>query len=474
VSAGHVFAESEPKGGRQPNIIVILADDLGYGDVGVYGSELIETPHIDALAAAGALVTSGYVAAAVCSPSRAGLLTGRYPQRFGYHFNDNVRPGLPVDQPILASRLKASGYATGIVGKWQLGMDDGRYPLDKGFDEFFGFASRSVFIDPDAPGVENWSPRPIPKQRPPIFRGREVVEEREYLTDALTREAVDFIDRQRDRPFFLYLAHYAPHVPLQATAKYLDRYRHISDPGQRVFAAMVSAVDDSVGAVTARLEALDLAEDTLVFFLSDNGCALYTRGACTNRPLNGGKRYQHEGGVRVPFIVRWPARLAPGTVYDHPVSALDIVPTALAAAGATHAEVALDGVDVSPYLSGEIEAPPHEQLFWRVGPNVAVREGNWKLWRVNIAGDAARELAPGALLTDWVAPDGSPHGQHTLLYDLSDDIGEARNVADRHPAVVERLNGAIERWSAGLPSPSVPSTRGTITEIDGVAVELIF
>jgi arylsulfatase A-like enzyme len=457
-------------------VIVILADDLGYGDVGTYGSSRVHTPNIDSLARDGITFSAGYVAAAVCSPSRAALMTGRYPQRFGYHFNDNSRPGLPVTERVLAQRFAEAGYATSLIGKWQLGMGDGYHPLDRGFNEFYGMTSGSIFIEPDAPGVENWSPQSLPKTRQrPIFRDREIVHEDAYLTDAFSREALDFIDRHAEQPFFLFLSHYAPHVPLQATKQYLDRYRHIKELGPRVLAAMVSAVDDSVGLIEERLHKHGIENNTLIFFLSDNGCALYTNGACTNYPLNGGKRYHHEGGVRVPFIMKWPERVDAGRTYDKPVSAMDILPTALVAADLKAHDGNLDGTDLLPFVTGENDGAPHERLFWRVGPNQAVREGNWKLWNVNRADPVlAKTAVPTGLLADWTAPKGAPRGQLTLLYDLANDLAEEKNIAAEHPEVVARLQAALAAWSRNLPEPSTVSTRGTITTIDGEAVQLIF
>ncbi|MCZ6890557.1 MAG: sulfatase-like hydrolase/transferase [Gammaproteobacteria bacterium] len=462
---------------QAPNVILIVADDLGYGDIGAYGSEVVETPNIDALAREGVRFTNGYVAAAVCSPSRAGLMTGRYPQRFGYHFNNNSGPGLPLSERTLGERLTANGYATGYIGKWHLGWRrPEQRPVARGFGSFFGMAAGSIFIEPDTPGVESWNRTPVPKRRErPIYRDNESVEERDYLTDAFTREALSFIDVHHNERFFLYLAHYAPHVPLQATRKYLDRYRHVEDPRQRILAAMVSAVDDSVGAIRAHLERYGLADNTLIWFLSDNGCALYTFGACTNRPLNGGKRYHYDGGIRVPFVMHWPGRID-SAVFDDPVSALDIVPTIMAAAGAPLAagEV-LDGVNLLAHLAEPELPPPHDSLFWRAGPNRAARIGSWKLWKVNRVDRARAESTPrGELLEDWVAPEGSPLGQLTLLYDLSVDVGERRNLAAERPDVVLRLEAALNAWDRDMRSPSVDSIRGTGTFIDGEPVEIIF
>jgi len=461
---------------RPPNLVIILADDLGYGDVGAYGSEVISTPNIDALASSGVRFTDGHVAAAVCSPSRAALMTGRYAQRFGYHFNDNARTGLPLTETTIATRLKQAGYATGAVGKWHLGWTSEQKPMARGFDEFFGMASGSIFIEPGTPGSETATFMPVPKTRQrPIYRGDQEVEVTEYLTDVLNREAIDFIDRHHEQPFFLYLAHYAPHTPLQATAKYLKRYAHIEDQPTRIFAAMVSAVDDSVGAVMGALRSHGIADDTLVVFLSDNGCALYIQGACSNAPLNGGKRHQFEGGIRVPFMMSWPARLPAGKVSAVPVSSIDIAATFLAATGADQMPTEFDGVDLLPFVTGHTEGSPHDRLFWRAGPNRAIRDGRWKLWQVNRTTEEVFDsIIPGRLLPDWQAPKGSPHGQLTLLYDLEADIGERNNLAAERPEVVEDLIERLDKWNAEMKDASVDSRRGTAAKIDGIPVEIIF
>ena len=463
---------------RQPNVIFILADDLGYGDLGVYGSTIIDTPNIDALAASGVRFEAGYVTAAVCSPSRAGLMTGRYPQRHGYEFNGMGRAfGLSLDEATLAEVMRSAGYATGAVGKWQLGWEGGMHPLDRGFDEFFGMQSGSIFIEPSAEGVENWNPAPISETRQrPIFRGREVVEETEYLTEVLTREALDFIDRHHDEPFFLYLAHYTPHVPLQATAKYLDRYRHIEDPKTRIFAAMVSSLDDSVGEVVAKLREHGIEQDTMIVFLSDNGCALYVDGACTNGPLRGGKRWFFEGGIRVPFLLSWPGGVEPGQVYEPAVSSLDLLPTFAAAAGASLPEKPLDGVDLLPYVRGEQTGPPHEMLFWRAGPNRAVRRGDWKLWEVNRATEErlSQITRTGDLLQDFDAPRDSPLGQVLRLHDLGVDLGELHTLAGEETETLEELQRALDAWESELAEPRWWSNRGTAAVVDGEGLQLIF
>jgi len=463
---------------RRPNVVLVLADDLGYGDLGVYGSESIETPHMDALSAAGVRFEAGYVAAAVCGPSRAALMTGRYPQRHGYEFNrSGADYGLSLDETTLAEVLRAAGYVTGAVGKWQLGWAGGRHPLDRGFDEFFGMQSGTMFIEPSTEGVESWNPTPLPEiRRRPVFRGREVVEETEYLTEALTREALAFIDRHRDRPFFLYLAHYAPHVPLQATAKYLDRYRHIEDRKTRIFAAMVSALDDSVGGVVAKLREHGLEQDTLIVFLSDNGCALYIDGACTNGPFRGGKRWFFEGGIRVPFLLAWPGGLRPGQVYRSAVSSLDLLPTLAAAAGAPLPAAPLDGVNLLPWVRGEEAGTPHGTLFWRAGPNLAVRRGDWKLWQVNRASEErlAEITRTGGLLRNFVAPRDSPLGQVLRLHNLQVDLGESSSVADEETEVLGELQRELDAWESELAEPMWWSNRGTAAVVDGEVIQLIF
>jgi arylsulfatase A-like enzyme len=355
---------------RKPNVVIILADDLGYGDVGAYGSKIVPTPHIDRLARAGVRFTKGYVTASICSPSRAALMTGRYQARFGHDFNPTMRDpqiaSLPAAEKTIAERMRAAGYRTGLIGKWHLGLEGAYHPLARGFAEFWGYQSEAAFIQREQPGDEKV---PLPtlniERRNRYFRGREPLEDDGYLTEVTTREALSFIDRNKAQPFFLLVTHHAPHVPLEATKQYLDRVKHISDKGQRVYAAMVAALDDGVGAIVSKLDELKLAQDTLVVFLSDNGCASYVNGACTNAPLNGFKRDQLEGGIRVPMIARWPGQLKAGVDYAAPVISLDLMATALALGSADLKSAPLDGVDLMPYLTGKAQGAPHQYLFWR-------------------------------------------------------------------------------------------------------------
>ena len=464
-----------------PNVIVMMVDDLGWGDIGANGGTVIKTPHIDALAAQGVRLTDGYVSAAVCSPSRAGLYTGRHQQRHGFEFNIAGRDtdtGMSTAEDTIADMMRARGYATGLIGKWHLGKQEQHHPLSRGFDEYYGMlAGGSTYIDSRDEGVESWPARNAPTVRTAanaIYDGREPVEVEEYITDVFRDKTVDFIERHKDERFFLMLTPNAPHTPLQATKEYLDRYRHIEKDSTRIYSAMVAAVDDYVGAVTSKLAELGLEDNTLFVFLSDNGCAGYVDGCCSNAPLRGNKRYYWEGGIRIPFLAKWPDGLPPGTTYSEPVISLDLFATIAAAAGSS--ATAQDSVNLLPHLRGETESAPHELLFWRAKPNMAVRKGRWKLWKVNktdmgmtaLTDTGARRLPMKA----W--PQDSPHGQLTLLYDLLTDIGEQTNVATENPEIVQELEADLATWNAQMGEPSWPAFRSTLDEIDGETVHLFF
>ncbi len=473
--------DSEEPGSPPPNIVVVLADDLGYNDLGSFGSRTILTPHLDALVQGGVRLTDGYVSAAVCSPSRAGLYTGRYQPRFGYEFNTSGRDtvvGLPTDERTFADMLKNAGYATGLIGKWHLGKSEKHHPLNRGFDEYFGHLSGgSTYIDSRREGVESWPAANAPTTRPAasaIYDGFEQVEVEEYLTDVFAEKAVDFIRRHKDERFFLMLTPNAPHTPLQATTEYTDRYRDVEPAGQRIFAAMVSSVDDYVGDVVMALRAHDLEDNTLIVFFSDNGCVKYlAQDICSNDPLSGSKRFHLEGGIRVPFIFHWPAGLPAGTTFEHPAISLDLFATFAAAAGS--GEAAQDSVNLLPYLRGENTDPPHEFLFWRAKPNMAVRWGNWKLWKVNRSNKTFDDFTLGGRRLPQIDhPGDSPLGQMTVLYDLSEDVAEQKNIADEHPEVVQRLEGELEAWNAQLAEPMWPSNRSTLYELHGQMVQLFF
>lgn len=484
-----------------PNIILIVADDLGYGDTGVYGSTLIKTPNIDALAHSGVRFTAGYVTHPVCSPSRAALMTGRYQQRFGYEFNPVGRDatgGVALNEVMIGQIMQRSGYRTGMIGKWHIGQGKGGYPTDRGFDEYFGMASGgSTYIVDPQPGdgffttpeteqtVRIGRYTAAPAQGPdaqrrrlararvqfPITRNGTVVDVPGYLTDAFTDEATGFIDRNASKPFFLYVAYTAPHTPLQATKRYVDRYAHVTDPGKRVYAAMVSALDDGVGRIVERLRERGLDRRTLVVFLSDNGCAGYLNGACSNAPLGGFKGSHLEGGVRVPFIMAMPGRLPAGRIDTRAVSTLDVLPTAAALAKATlPTDRRLDGVNLLPYLTGARQSSPDRALFWRAGDNVAIRDGDRKMWTALRAPLSAK---PGYLdHEDLAATTSARNGSHVMLYDLKRDPGEQRNLAAARPAEVRALSQKITVWNKGLIAPQWPSRRVAYVAHDGVTLEV--
>lgn len=468
---------------RKPNVILILADDLGIGDVSAYHPNHIPTPNIDRLGKTGVRFTDAHVSAAVCMPSRAGLITGRQGTRHGSEFN--AGPGLALQEQNIAELLKTAGYKTAAFGKWHLGATEGRDPLSQGFDEFYGLAGGgTTFIDPLSPEAINGYGVPIPNSDPKrperdLNRGRERVEEKEYLTDAFTREAVEYIGRNKQSPFFMYLAYNAPHSPHQTIQKYYDRFENIKDHSSRVYAAMVSAVDDGVGAVVKKLSDEGLEDDTLIVFLSDNGGPHYFQGGPNNANFQGWKRYHLEGGHRVPFFISWPTKIAGDRVDTRLTSSLDLFPTIAAATGTeVPKDRKLDGVNLIPFMNGEQKEAPHQELFWRAGANYAVREGKWKLLVVNkTKPEQFLEIdkSEGAgLLRNGPYNDVSPMGQHTVLYDLEADSAEQTNLAQKHPEIVERLKQKYSDWNGENVTPNAKSSRGIPTVIDGVVVQLTF
>lgn len=423
---------------RMPNIVVIVSDDMGYGDIGIHGSKDIPTPNIDALARGGIRFTDAYVSGPYCSPTRAGLMTGRYPQRFGHEFNPAMGEdrdiGLPLTEVTMADHLKAAGYRTALFGKWHLGMSDKFHPMSRGFDEFFGFLGGAhSYIAPQAMGSN------------PLLDGRTIVRETTYLTDAFSERAVDFIKRQTSQPFFLYLAFNAVHTPLQATNKYLARFENITDENRRTYAAMLSAMDDGIGRTLDALRAAGLEENTLVFFFNDNGGPTMTGtslNSSRNVPLRGSKRQTLEGGIRVPFIIRWKGHIAEGKTDQRPIIQLDVLPTALAAAGVkVESKWRLDGVNLLPFLTSNLSRRPHEVLYWRLGEHMAIRKGDWKL--VKTTEGPLRDVDP-AKANDLSGVE---------LYNLADDIGETKNLAAAHPRKVKELIADWQRWSTQLSKP---------------------
>lgn len=412
------LAEAQP-----PNIVVLFADDAGYADFGLHGSDDIRTPHIDSIAQRGVRFTDAYVTAAVCSPSRAGLLTGRYQQRFGHEYNlpgkpygdaDPEQMGLPTSESTLADALGEVGYRTIAVGKWHLGTRPQFHPLARGFDEFFGILGGS------GPYTAGKAKRVL-RNRTPVNAA-----ELPYLTDAFGDEACAAIERNKDKPFFLYLSFTAPHTPMQAKRRDLEPDRFETDVRAK-YAAMMRSLDDNVGKVLARLKALDLEENTLVFFANDNGGAMPYNGSL-NAPLAGTKGTYLEGGIRVPFAMRWPARLPRGEVYTHAVSMLDVFATCVAAAGAKRPpRRRLDGVDLIPFVTGKSDSAPHPTLYWRLGAAGAIRQGDWKL-----------------IWFDDQAP---------RLHNLKDDVGEQTDLCRAHPERTEALLAAFRAWAKELAEP---------------------
>jgi arylsulfatase A-like enzyme len=422
----------------QPNVLVIIADDLGYADIGVHGGNTVPTPNIDALAASGVRCTNGYVTAPYCSPSRAGFLTGKAQTRFGHEFNphvgDEAKLGLPLDQRTIANELHDAGYATALVGKWHQGFDAAHHPQSRGFDEFFGFlvGGHNFLLHKDAePEFGSAHSHDM------IYRGREVQHLDGYTTDLFTDEALSFMNRNAAKPWFLYLAYNAVHTPLEIAEKLKSRIpASVMDASRRGYLSLLLGLDDAIGRINAELKAKH--PNTLVFFFSDNGGSgkkpFFAYNTGINTPLRGDKGQTLEGGIRVPFFVSWPGQLPTGQVYEHPVSAMDVLPTAVHVAGAlapdhaAKAATTLEGVNLLPHLKGENIAPPHETLAWRFGPQKAIRRGNWKLVDFR---DMEAKTQSG-----W------------QLYDLSTDIGETKNLAAAKPELVAELSKAWDDWNA--------------------------
>lgn len=451
----------------RPNVIFIIADDLGYGELGCFGGTDTPTPHIDSIATSGVRFTNAYVTAPFCAASRAALITGRYQTRFGFEFNPigaaNADPaiGLPLSQVTLPDLLRESGYVTGLIGKWHLGSSARFNPQRRGYDEFFGFLHEGHYYVPppwerhvtwlrrralpdggrgrwtSSDGRVVWSTHlgnfePDYDADNPILRNSQPVEEKSNLTDAFTREAEDFISRHKTQPFFLQVAFNAVHSPLQGADAYLKKFAHIADIQRRIFVAMLAQLDDGVGRILARLRADGLEERTLIVFISDNGGP--TRElTSSNRPLRGEKGQLLEGGIRIPLMLQWKNRVPAGAVESRMVSSLELFPTTLAAAGAK-LPAKLDGVDLLPYLGrAAAKGPIREQHYWRVGPQAALRAGDWKIFR-------------GRGESKW------------QLYHLSDDISEEHDVSAANSAKVAELEAvwrALDRemiealWSPG-------------------------
>ncbi|MFZ5719041.1 MAG: sulfatase-like hydrolase/transferase [Pseudomonadota bacterium] len=477
-----------PEGDRPPNILFILVDDLGYNDISFNGGGLaggtVPTPHIDSIGREGVSFANGYAGNATCAPSRAAIMTGRYPTRFGFEFTPapvafermvgteaepgaivkpkffedrlkDMPPGstapslsavnelsMPAGEITIAELLKTRGYHTIHLGKWHLGGKQGSRPEQQGFDESLGFiAGGAMFLPEKHPDVVNskqpwdpidrflWSNLPFSVQ----YNGSPTFEPRGYMTDYLADEAIAAIKANRNRPFFMFFAPNAPHTPLQAKKADYEALAHIQDHRLRVYAAMIKNLDDNIGRILAALKAEGLDENTLVIFTSDNGGAGYIGLPDINKPFRGWKSTFFEGGVQAPFFMRWPGAIPAGAEFPHPVGHVDIFSTAAAAAGASRpADRKIDGVDLLPFVQGRAEGRPHQTLFWRSGQYKAVRDGDWKL-QVSEAQDKV-----------W-------------LYNLADDPTERRDLSKTEPATVQRLMALIRAQDAESVKPIWPS-----------------
>ncbi len=412
---GRVWSATSARSrGSRPNIVVIVSDDQGYADSSCYDHpKEVATPHIDRLAAEGVRLTNGYASACVCAPTRAGLLTGRYQQRFGFYTAPDSRIGMPLSEVTLGDLLKKEGYATAVIGKWHLGIETAYHPLKRGFDEFYGFLGH---------GGHDYFNLDITDAYTSIYRNEKPINDKGYLTNNLAREAVSFIERCEGRPFFLYLPFNAVHWPLQALPEHIERF-DTGDRNRDIYLAMLVCMDEAIGRVLDALRRTGVDENTLIVFFSDNG------GARNNLANNGTLRdYKHslyEGGVRVPFICRWPEKLPKGGVCNEPVISLDVMPTICAAVGAELPDDRVyDGRNMLPALCGETKEPLHGALFWDDGAGLwAVRAGKWKL----------------------LSKKGSLE-----LYDLSADVGEENDVSKQNPDVVERLKQRYTAWKSRM------------------------
>ncbi len=395
---------------KRPNVLVIVSDDQGYGDISSYEHPPeVRTPHMDRIAKRGVRFVQGYANAYVCAPSRAALLTGTYPQRYGFYTASDSRVGLPLSQSTLADMLKKEGYATGALGKWHLGIEMAYHPMKRGFDEFYGFLGHGAH--------DYFDLKPTGEFYHSILRGYQPIDETGYLTDNLGREAVSFIARNAKKPFFLYLAFNAVHAPMQAPEAVIKKY-NTGDPKRDILMAMLERENEAIGKVLDELERRKLDRDTIVVFVSDNGGA--KANSSNNGPLRDYKQSVYEGGIRVPFLISWPGRLPANSVSQVPVIFADVMPTIAAATGAQMPQ-GRDGRNILPLLTGKAKGPLHESLYWDgAEERTAIRSGNWKL--VDNRGKVE-------------------------LYDLQQDVGEKTDRASQKPEIVAKLRGRFEAWS---------------------------
>lgn len=433
---------------EKPNLILILADDLGYADVGFTGSTEINTPVLDRLAHGGVIFNNGYVTHAYCGPSRSGLITGRYQARFGMEVNIPFAPfdpnsGLPLDEKTFATRLKKSGYQTAMIGKWHLGAAHPFHPNQRGFDYFYGFLG----------GAHDYFPKNTSTTVPlvldngkvnhmanagsywPLMRNDVNAEFDEYLTTALSRDAARYIE-ETDEPFCMYLSYNAPHTPLQAPDELIEKYDHIKNKSRRIYAAMIDSMDQGIGLVVNALEKQGQLENTLIFFFSDNGGpypkpGYEKEGFADNTPYRAGKGSMLEGGTHVPFIAYWPKKIPAGTIYDFPVSALDVAATFVALGKGDTSGYPLEGANLIPYVTGEERGAPHEAIFLRMRDGVC--------WSVRTP--TAKLILPRDY--DATGKPGEPE-----LYDMVNDPYETTNLINERPEQRAELAKKWNEWNA--------------------------
>ncbi len=483
---GPATAAAAP-GQRPPNIILILADDLGYNDITLNGGGVaggaVPTPNIDSIAHDGVVFSNGYAGDATCAPSRAAIMTGRYATRFGFEFTPApvafmklvstyyqhgprkaifhservsqvpplARQAVPTSEIMMPQLLKTRGYRTIFLGKWHLGETPETAPNARGFDESLGFlAGASMYLRENDPAAENSYQDfdPIDKflwanlSFAVVNNGSRRFYPSEYMTDYLGDEAVKAIDANRNRPFFIYLAFNAPHTPLQALKSDYDALPQIKDHRLRVYGAMVRALDRNVGHVLDALRQTELEQNTLVFFTSDNGGANYIGLPDINRPYRGWKATFFEGGIHVPFFVKWPAKIRAGTTYALPVAHVDIFSTAAGAAGAAvPSDRVMDSVNVLPFVEGAAAGTPHRTLFWRSGPYKTILDGEWKL-----------------------QIDDKPN--KTWLFNLKDDPTEHHDLAESNPQKVRELMEVLDQIDSQQARPLWPSLLEGPIDID--------
>tara|TARA_B100002052_G_scaffold277927_1_gene283800 strand:+ start:332 stop:1741 length:1410 start_codon:yes stop_codon:yes gene_type:complete len=418
-----------------PNIIVIISDDQGYADVGFHGSKEIFTPNIDRIANNGVFFTEGYVSYAVCSPSRAGLITGRYQNRFGYTRNILLAPkdslmGLPLTEQTLPEVLNNVNYKTKAIGKWHLGAHESLVPEKRGFDEFFGFLIGGHRYFPNDLTLNDLTEarRQMDGYITRIYDNGKRIDTKKYLTEELSDNAVNFIDDNSDNPFFMYLSYNAPHTPLQATQRDLERNSHIDIEKRRTYAAMVSSMDDGIGLILDKLEEKNISDNTIVIFFSDNGGVEWYNFS-DNGPLRGIKGDFFEGGIRVPFAMQWPKKIRAGIKYDKPIIALDIFATVASAAKAEkYIKNKIDGVNLLPYLNGDKNESPHEYLYWK-NPDKdidVVRDERYKYLRIK---------------------------NEEYVFDLKNDMSEESNIIDSSKPIYDRLKSKFKEWEKDMIDP---------------------